>query len=88
MGEVVGDPGDLTCRELVEFLADYLAGALPPDAAARFTAHLALCPSCVRYARSYRTSVELARRVCHAADSLPDEVSEALVRAVLDARRT
>ena len=45
----------LTCREFVDFLAEYLEGRLSEDQLARFNGHLAACPSCVSYTRSYRT---------------------------------
>lgn len=59
----------ITCRELIGFLDDYLAGALPPARAAEFERHLAVCPSCVDYLASYRETIRLA----HAATDLPIE---------------
>src|SRR5438128_4830644 len=44
----------MTCRELIEFLIDYLDGTLAPQERERFDAHLAVCPACVRYLDSYR----------------------------------
>jgi len=77
----------LTCRELVEFLAEYLEGRLPEDQLARFNGHLATCPSCVSYARSYKDTVRLGRRVFSCPDeTVPGHVPEDLVRAILDAR--
>lgn len=43
------DERPLTCRELVELVTAYREGTLPPDERARFDAHLAVCPPCVRY---------------------------------------
>ena len=78
---------DLTCREFVEFLADYLEGRLPEAELTRFNAHLAACPACVSYTRSYQDTVRLGRRVFSAPDrAVPGEVPEDLVRAILDAR--
>jgi anti-sigma factor RsiW len=76
----------LSCREFVEFLDDYLAGALPPEQRAAFDAHLAQCPSCVAYMNSYRAAVRLGRAALEAA-TLPPDVPEQLVRAILEARR-
>jgi anti-sigma factor RsiW len=76
----------LTCREFVEFLDDYQAGVLPPDVLARFDEHLARCPSCVAYARSYQAAQDLARRVLDA-DALGD-VPEELIEAILSARNS
>jgi anti-sigma factor RsiW len=55
----VGDV--LTCREIADFLADYLSGELPVDQAARFERHLAVCPACVDYIRSYRDTIRFSR---------------------------
>jgi len=80
-------PSSLTCREFVAFLADYLEGRLDEPQRARFDRHLAACPSCVSYTRSYRESVRLARCAFSLLDErVPDEVPEDLVRAILDAR--
>ena len=78
----------LTCRELADFMADYLSGELPEDARRRFDHHLSLCPNCVNYLESYRTTVELGRRAFEDDDrAVPPEVPEDLVKAVLSARR-
>jgi anti-sigma factor RsiW len=77
----------LTCREFVEFLDDYLADGLPPDRRSEFNDHLARCPSCVAYLKSYAASVELGRAALPRSDEpLGDEVPASLVRAILAAR--
>lgn len=78
----------MTCRELVEFLADYLSGELPPETRGAFEDHLAHCPSCVVYLNTYRDTRELAKAALESPDAaLPDDVPEDLVRAILEARR-
>ena len=54
-------PRMLTCRELIEFLADYVEGELRADERARFDAHLAVCPHCVDYLHGYRESIRLGQ---------------------------
>lgn len=77
----------MTCREFVEFLGDYLSGDLPPHQAARFDEHLARCPSCASYTRTYREAVRLGRRAVLSSDGpVPDDVPEDLVRAIIAAR--
>ena len=77
----------MTCRELVDFLLDYLAGDLPAAERARFEVHLGACPDCVAYLRAYRATVELGRAAFAEPDApVPDEVPEALVQAILAAR--
>ena len=48
---------DLTCRELVELVTEYLDGAMSPNDIARFEAHLAVCPGCAEYLAQMRLTV-------------------------------
>ena len=78
----------MTCRELAEFIADYLSGDLPPQTRVQFDHHLTVCPNCVAYLSNYRDSIALGRRVFTDDEAaLPDDVPEDLVRAILASRR-
>jgi anti-sigma factor RsiW len=78
----------LTCREFVEFLADYLSGTLSQERQAIFNQHLAVCPSCIAYMKTYQASVRLGRAVfTRSEETLPEEVPEELVLAILAARK-
>ena len=61
---------ELSCRELVAFLNDYLDGLLPPERRTLFERHLAVCPDCAIYLDSYRTSMELGVRALMRGDTL------------------
>jgi predicted anti-sigma-YlaC factor YlaD len=78
----------MNCRDVVEFLCDYLEGKLPEDQREVFQQHLDLCPPCLEYLESYKTTIELGRIACckHEEDAAP-EVPEGLVRAILKARK-
>jgi predicted anti-sigma-YlaC factor YlaD len=76
---------DLTCREVTGFLADYLDGTLPIAERGVFEKHLAECPDCIAYLRSYAETIHLARET-REPDTLPAGVPEDLVRAILAAR--
>ena len=79
----------VTCREFVDFLDDYLSGALPKDRRAEFNAHLTACPSCVAYMKTYETSVHLGKAVLTRSEGpLPEGVPEELVRGILAAGKT
>lgn len=78
----------MTCREFVEFLLDYLEGELPEAVRATFQAHLDVCPACVTYLDTYRETVRLGRELGRDPEGLPGDVPEALVQAILAARRT
>jgi anti-sigma factor RsiW len=75
---------ELTCRELVELVTDYLDDALPVAERMRFESHLAGCAGCDRYVEQIRTTVALTRAT-RALDERP-EIS-ALLTAFRDDRR-
>jgi anti-sigma factor RsiW len=72
---------------MVEFLADYLAGDLGSDERSMFERHLVHCADCLAYLRSYRATVRSVREVCTTGDELPEDVPEALLRAIVAARK-
>jgi anti-sigma factor RsiW len=72
-----------TCRELLDFLSDYLADELPAETKAAFERHLALCPECVNYVENFRLAVQSARS---AFSDPPSPVPESLVQAILRSR--
>lgn len=77
----------MTCREFVNFLAQYDSGELSPQARSTFDEHLAECPDCVNYLKTYRATVQLGRSAfADAADQVPSEVPDDLVQAILAAR--
>jgi anti-sigma factor RsiW len=77
---------ELTCRELTDFLADYFAGELGPNERALFEGHLAECPDCVAYLRSYAETMRLAKDA-YDNGRIPADVPDELVLAILEARK-
>jgi anti-sigma factor RsiW len=79
----------MTCRELTDFLIDYVEGGLTAAERARFDEHLGECPVCVTYLRNYVETIRLGKAVCTGDhDAIDDEVPEELVQAILAARPT
>ncbi|MCL4845078.1 MAG: zf-HC2 domain-containing protein [Acidobacteria bacterium] len=77
----------MTCREFTSFIVDYLAGELEPACSEPFERHLSRCQNCLEYLSQYRAAVRLGRAVFSEPDAtLPDDVPEDLVRAILAAR--
>ena len=74
--------GELTCRELVELVSDYLEGALPASERRRFEQHLEDCPLCVDYVDQMRTTLAVLGRLDE--DAMDEPVREDLVRAFRD----
>lgn len=79
------DADELTCRDVAEILGRWLDGEMAPDERARFDEHLAECPDCVAYVRSYAATVRLAKDAW-SDDDAPAELPDELRRAILDAR--
>jgi anti-sigma factor RsiW len=77
----------ITCRELIDFLMDYVNGALPVEQVASFERHLNACPPCREYLQNYRDTIQVAKSACRGAEPLP-QMPEELVRAILAARKT
>ncbi|MBI3786068.1 MAG: zf-HC2 domain-containing protein [Deltaproteobacteria bacterium] len=76
----------MTCRELVDFLVDYLDGRLSADERTRFDEHLGDCPECVRYVKQYEETIRVSKAAAATDDALGDDVPEQLVQAILAAR--
>ena len=77
----------LSCREFIDFLMAYLSGELPGGQRAVFEEHLAECPDCTTYLRTYQQTVRIEQLVCDCPEEPPADAPEELVRAILAARR-
>jgi hypothetical protein len=55
-GNAMNEP-ELTCRELVELVTDYLEGALAPADRERFEQHMRECEGCALYLAQMRQTV-------------------------------
>jgi anti-sigma factor RsiW len=76
---------DLACVAVVEIVADYLEGTLPPDEERRLRHHLDTCPGCAEYLKQLRTVAGSLRGVTE--DSFPAEMRERLVADFSDLRK-
>jgi predicted anti-sigma-YlaC factor YlaD len=63
---------DMTCREAVSLVTDYLEGALAPGDRARFEEHLDECPHCREHLDQIEAAILMAGRV--QVDDLDPEV--------------
>ncbi len=73
---------EMTCRELVELVTDYLEGTLPAAERARFEAHLADCPDCTNYLDQMRRTVQLLGTLSE--ETITPEAKERLLWAFRD----
>ena len=79
----------LSCKEMIDFLADYLDGELPTAQRTEFDRHLAVCPSCVNYLETYKATILMERAACcdRPDGPPPPEGPEMLIQAILAARK-
>jgi anti-sigma factor RsiW len=75
---------ELTCKEMVEIVTDYLEDRLPPTDRRRFEEHLARCEGCRNYLDQMRETIQLVGALGE--DSIPVPVRERLLRAFRDWR--
>lgn len=54
---------DMTCKELVELVTEYLEGSLPDEVRARMERHLAGCDGCTHYLEQMRQTIRLTGQV-------------------------
>jgi anti-sigma factor RsiW len=77
-------PEDISCKEIVEIVNDYVEGALSPADREAVELHLNLCDGCTDYLEQLRLSIaltgelppdalspELEEELCHAFRSFP-----------------
>jgi anti-sigma factor RsiW len=70
---------EVTCKELVEIVTDYLEQRLTPDERRRVEEHLAACDGCRNYLEQMRDTIRLVGRIDE--DSIPAPMREQLPRA-------
>lgn len=68
---------DIRCGEIVDLLADYLEGSLPPETARGLEAHLEGCSPCIAFVNTYRGTVNAVRKL--SATELPPELRDRLI---------
>ena len=74
------------CQDVVELVTDYLEGALGPDTAAAFEAHLGGCSACATYLEQVRQAVAALGGTRDAAAGLPPETVQGLLAAFAELR--
>jgi anti-sigma factor RsiW len=77
-------PFELTCKEIVELVTDYLEGHMTVAQRTLFEQHIVMCSPCATYLEQMRTMVSLAATLDTALD--PERLPEPPA-AVLDAFR-
>jgi predicted anti-sigma-YlaC factor YlaD len=70
---------EITCKELVELVTDYLEGRMPADRRLLFEEHVAFCSWCRTYLDQMRETIRITGTL--AEDDLSPETRDALLEA-------
>ena len=77
----------MKCRELAEFLLEYVSGELTQETRVHFELHLTRCKNCHEYLVQYQSTIKAGKISCdEMSDELPP-IPEDLVKAVMAARK-
>jgi hypothetical protein len=77
--------GEMTCKELVELVTDFLEGRMTPAERTRFEMHLCYCDWCADYLRQLREVVRTAGAIRE--EQLEPQARDALLAAFRHWRR-
>ena len=72
----------MNCRDLSDFLGDYLAGELPEGVSSEFELHVARCGNCHTYLVQYRETIQLGRRAAIDTCDVPEELVQAIIASL------
>jgi anti-sigma factor RsiW len=70
-------PDEMTCRELMEVITDYIEGTLPERDRRRLEQHLGDCPYCVNYLAQMRETIQALSELPE--ESIPPQAREELL---------
>jgi anti-sigma factor RsiW len=71
------NPNDMSCKELVELVTDYLEGALSPTDRQRFDLHISKCDWCKLYIAQIRLTIKAVGKLTE--DSIEPRAKEELL---------
>jgi anti-sigma factor RsiW len=77
---------EMSCRELVELVTEYLEGRLSAVDRRRFEEHMAGCPGCQTYLEQMRASLRLLGGLSE--ETLPPSMRDELLRAFRSWKRS
>ena len=69
---------EMSCRELVQVINDYIEGVMPPSDRKRFEEHLAICPGCQTYLDQMRQTIRALGKLTE--ESIPEKAKRELVQ--------
>ena len=80
---------NMSCKEVEEFLMDYLEGNLGFCTRTRFRLHILMCPDCSKYIEEYKNTVSLNKSMFELInDESIEDVPEEIINAILSIKKT
>lgn len=76
---------EMTCKELVELVTEYLEGTLPADTRTKMENHLSGCDGCTNYLEQMRQTIQLTGQLRE--ESLTPQQREDLLYLFSDWRK-
>lgn len=70
--------GYVNCKECVALLLEYLDDTLDPVTKKKLDEHMAACPPCLNFLKTYKSSSEMSRRLRDQAVQIPVEMENRL----------
>jgi anti-sigma factor RsiW len=77
---------ELTCKELVELVTEYLEGTLPVAERRRFDKHIAGCGACTNYLEQIRQTIQSCARLTE--EAIPKEARQELLGLFRDWKKS
>jgi anti-sigma factor RsiW len=77
---------EMTCKELVELVTEYLEGTLPNETRIRMESHLSGCDGCTHYLEQMRQTIRLTGQLRE--ESLTPQQRDDLLRLFGDWKKT
>jgi predicted anti-sigma-YlaC factor YlaD len=76
----------MTCKELVELVTEYLEGTLPEEVGVRMESHLSGCEGCTSYLEQMRQTIQLTGQIHE--ENLSEQQKDDLLKLFRDWRNT
>ncbi|MEP6894730.1 MAG: zf-HC2 domain-containing protein [Chloroflexota bacterium] len=76
----------MTCKELVELVTEYIEGTLPDDVRVRVENHLLTCNGCTNYVEQMRQTIRLTGQIRE--ENLSPEQKDDLLKLFRDWKKT
>jgi anti-sigma factor RsiW len=74
-----------SCKEVCEFLSDFVDGQMSDARRLAFDAHLKACPPCAAYMEQFAATIKLSKKCCCPGKPelpVPDDLISAVCRAM------